>query len=216
MMKTANITNGEYFNAHFEKEYSKEGIPFNESMMDGNVTEAVFDDAFVENRSNVHKVDKGEYLEKMRKFSNFIKSPNDYDEIVLWFGDDTFCQINMLCVLAMLEKAGYNGKIFSVIINDTDLSEIKEKSPVIDDRYGELYDEILINKRYAECRDPLMRRAVRLYFDYLDENGRLATFIREHGELTEYDLTVGLLTAGEDYGLSDIQAAELIKKYKKI
>ncbi|MBQ9922142.1 MAG: hypothetical protein IJO52_08140 [Clostridia bacterium] len=215
-MKTANITNGEGFNAHFEKEHSQAGIPFNEAMMDGIATEAVFDDRFIDNRSSVHDVTKQEYLTKMQKFHDFINNQNDYDEVVLWFGDDTFCQLNMLCVLAMLEKSGYIGKISSVLINDTDLSVIKEKSPVIDDRYAELYEEIIVNKRYAECRDPVMRRAVRLYFDYLDENGRLATFIREHEELSEYDLTVGLLTAGEDYGLSDIQAAELIKKYKKI
>ena len=151
----------------------------------------------------------------MKKFSEFISSPGNYEEVDLWFGDDTFCQINMLCVLAMLEKAGYGGKVNSILINDTDFSVIKEKSPVENDSYSKLFEEIIVNKRYAECRDPIMRRAVRLYFDYLDDDGRLATFIKEHEELSEYDLTVGLLNVGEDYGLSDIQAQALIKKYKK-
>lgn len=214
-MKTANITNGDAFNEFFEKKYSAEGIPFNESMMDGAVTEAAFDDTFIQSRCAFHDVDASEYLLKMKKFSEFMNNLKDYDEVVLWFGDDTFCQINMLCVLAMLEKAGYNGKINSVIINDTDFSVIKEKDTVIGDRYGELYREILVNKSYADCRDPIMRRAVRLYFDYLDDDGRLATFVKEHSELSEYDLTVGLIAVSEEYGLSDIQAEALIRKYKK-
>ena len=215
MKKTANITNGDYFNTFFEKEYSTQGIPFNENMMDGNAPRAVFDEEFVEMRSSFHEVEKEEYLCKMQAFSDFVNNICNYEEVVLWFGDDAFCQINMLCVLAMLEKKEYDGKVYSVLINDTDFSVIKEKSPVEDDSYGKLYDEIVMNKNYAECHDPIMRRAVRLYFDYLDENGNLATFIKEHSELSEYDLTVGLIAVGEDYGLSDIQAEALIKKHKK-
>lgn len=50
-MKTANITNGEYFNSYFENHYKQNGISFNEVMMSGNSDIDLFSDKFISKRA---------------------------------------------------------------------------------------------------------------------------------------------------------------------
>ena len=60
------------------------------------------------------------------------------------------------------------------------------------------------------------RKAIMLYFDYLSDDGRLAQFIRSQPqEKGEDELVRLLLKESYDYGLSDIQARNLIKGIRK-
>ena len=43
---------------------------------------------------------------------------NDYKCIVLWFGDDMFCQMNLLTVLAFLEQQRYQGKVYYYMVKE--------------------------------------------------------------------------------------------------
>lgn len=43
---------------------------------------------------------------------------NKFDTIVLWFGDDMFCQINMLTILAYLEQCNFEGDVLFCMANE--------------------------------------------------------------------------------------------------
>ena len=215
IMKTVNITNGEYFNGFFEKQYGAVGVPFNEAMMSGEAPESVYDEKFIRLRAAFHGVSEHEYKNKMSAFSHFIKNAVQYDEAVLWFGDDTFCQLNMITVLALMESAGFCGKVYSVITDDMTFEIKRPKSEIFLGTWREVYRGVLQLKKRIFFGDEILDNAVELYFDFLDDNGVLATFIKENSHMSDTELIIALLKKSQSYGLSDIQASELIKKYKK-
>ena len=80
--------------------------------------------------------------------------------------------------------------------------------------YEELYREILIEKRKPLALGCLEERAVALYFDYHSPEGFLARLIREKDGLEEVALICFLLEKSAEYGLSDLQAKKLIRRYR--
>ena len=212
-MKIANITNGEVFNQYFERTFCTKGIPFNEAIMVGNSTSNVFSNEFCINRASQLNVSIEEYNKKLTAFFKFIKELEQYEEIILWFGLDTFCQLNLLSILYFLETRKYKGNVFTVIIDDESFNIIREKTHITLVSYQELYEKILLNKEYIKCNDSIMDKAISLYFDYLSDKGKLAMIIKNNNTLSENQLIEKLLLEGTDYGISDLQAYHLIKKY---
>ncbi|MBS6508383.1 MAG: hypothetical protein KH369_09290 [Paraclostridium bifermentans] len=212
-MKIANITNGEVFNQYFERTFCTKGIPFNEALMVGNSTSHVFSNEFCINRASQLNVSIEEYYKKLNTFFKFIKELEQYEEIILWFGSDTFCQLNLLSILYFLETRKYKSNVFTVIIDDESFNIIREKTPITLGSYQELYEKILLNKEYVKCNDSIMNKAISLYFDYLSDKGKLAMIIKNNNTLSENQLIEKLLLEGTDYGISDLQAYHLIKKY---
>lgn len=212
-MKIANITNGEVFNKYFERTFCTKGIPFNEAIMVGNSTSNVFSNEFCINRASQLNVSIEEYYKKLNAFFKFIKELEQYEEIILWFGSDTFCQLNLLTILCFLETRKYKGNVFTVIIDDESFNIIREKTSITLVSYPELYEKILLNKEYVKCNDSIMDKAISLYFDYLSDKGKLAMIIKNNNTLSENQLIEKLLLEGTDYGISDLQAYHLIKKY---
>lgn len=212
-MKIANITNGEVFNKYFEITFCTKGIPFNEAIMVGNSTSNIFSNEFCINRASQLNVSIEEYNKKLTAFFKFIKELEQYEEIILWFGSDTFCQLNLLTILCFLETRKYKGNVFTVIIDDESFNIIREKTHITLVSYQELYEKILLNKEYIKCNDSIMDKAISLYFDYLSDKGKLAMIIKNNNTLSENQLIEKLLLEGTDYGISDLQAYHLIKKY---
>lgn len=215
-MRTINITNGECFNEYFEKKYKTSGIPFNEAMMSGDAPEPIFDNAFIAARAAVHTITPSEYNKKMIAFSDFIKNTDNCDEAVLWFGNDAFCQINMITVLALLESVGFEKKVYSVIINDSSFEIKREKTQIPLGTWRDVYRYVLQLKKSILFGDDILDNAVRLYLDFVNENGMLARYVKKNAVKSEYELTVELLKMSEAYGLSDTQALSLIRKYKNV
>ena len=80
--------------------------------------------------------------------------------------------------------------------------------------YENLYNEILIKKNDLKGVGVLDLNAIELYFDYHSSEGALAKIVRENSEREDVEIIRILLEKSKKYGLSDIQAAKLIKKYK--
>ena len=137
-----------------------------------------------------------------------------YSELILWFGKDTFCQINLCTLLAYLEQIDYTGRITLNYIDDETFETLEENINIELGSYVESYKKILIEKELPDNTGVLLPDAVELYFDYLSDNGVLAELIYNNRDREESDIICIILENSKLYGLSDIQASKLIKKYK--
>ncbi|MBE6687743.1 MAG: hypothetical protein E7588_00530 [Ruminococcaceae bacterium] len=214
-MKTINITNGEWFNKYFEKTYNQHGIPFNEAMMSGVAPEPIYDDDFIRIRAAENNVTVSEYEEKMALFGDFIRNTSQYEKVVLWFGADCFCRMNMITVLALMENAGCKAKVYSAVTDDESFEIKQQPQPVYLGTWREIYRNVLQMKRRIYFGDAILDNAVEMYLDYLAPDGRFARYIKENPYKSDEELLVDIINMSADYGLSDIQIKALIKKYRE-
>ena len=210
--KILNITNGDVFNEYFLSKFGGEAIPFREVMMDGDTVLDIYSDEFIEVRAQALGVKIEEYKSKMLTCGGL--DILGYKKLNLWFGKDTFCQMNLLTLLAYLEQIDYSGEIFLNYIDDETFETLEENVRVDLGIYKNLYQEILINKNQIDNLGVLVARSIELFFDYHSETGTLAEMVRNNVNMRQTDLICLLLENSRGYGLSDIQAKNLIDKYK--
>ena len=209
--KVLNITNGDCFNHYFLSKFGGEAVPFCEAMMDGDTVSDIYSHEFIELRSKELGVSAEEYKTKMHVKTASLEN---YSELRLWFGKDTFCQTNLLTLLAYLEQIKYGGQVFLNYIDDENFEVLEKNIPVTLGSYKKLYEDILIAKKHPTDLGVLDTDAIKLYFDYLSDNGTLAKLVRENSDKDDLALICILLENSKAYGLSDIQAEKLIKKYR--
>lgn len=208
--RVLNVTNGEYFNSFFLSKFGGEAVPFCEAMMDGETLEEIYSDAFVALRSAELKVNEDEYRSKMQVCEALEKS--SFSKLVLWFGKDTFCQLNLLTLLAYLEQISFSGEVVLNYIDDESFEVIEKDISVRLGMYKNLYKRILLHKQKPETVGVLSGGAIDLYFDYLSREGKLARLIRENSGMNQTALVCLLLENSKEYGLSDLQAEKLIRQ----
>jgi hypothetical protein len=213
---TFHILNGQamydYFQeTHFLKQETM--LPFNEAMCYGNTSKDLFSEEFVEIRSNVHHVTPSQYIE----ITLFPLQPlfsKNYTNIELWFDSDMFCQINLLTVLAWLDKNEYKGKIVLHLVGDN--FEPKEHFNLEAKGYYELYTLVLIHKTKPNfVEPPTLKKGIELYLDYLNSGSNLMMYIEMHRNIPEKELVSALIEKFKDYGLGDTQYLEMIKVHRK-
>lgn len=210
-----NITNGEFYNKFFEEQTKNKGIPFNEVMMSGPAVFPVFSNIFIEKRSKYHSISSDEYIDKMEQIIYLKNIINEVTTINLFFGNDTYCVINLLTLLAYLEELKYKDTITLNIIDDYSFETIESGINITLGIYDDLYKNIVINKEKQANLGVLSIRAIDLYFDFLDNNGYLARIVKENINKSVDDLAVLLLDASTEYGLSDLLILELINRVKE-
>lgn len=220
-MTTINITNGECFNTLFELHHKQKGIPFNEAMMMGTIPDCVpFSTFFIAERSKALQVSEQQYTTTLSAFLSLLPKLNAIQEITLWFGYDAFCQMNLLTLLAYLDYTHFRGKVNTIIIDELQTNEehihVLEEHPALSlTGYYSLYQSVLVNHQPVHSHDLILNKAIDTYFDYLSDDGKLAKLIKKNTTLSEAEL-IPLLLAYHEYGIGDIQAKELIAKYKKL
>lgn len=208
-----NITCGEIFNAFFEKNFKLKGFPFNEAMMFGEVKGAPFSDDFIKNRAKVLAVDIAYYKNKLNGFILATSTLSIIDTIYLWFGEDCFCTINLLTILAYLERIGFLGQIFIVIIDEADYSVKQSPKRVYLGSFLSLYNAVLLEEKIIDFKEnEYFDRGIKLYFDYKNPNGKLASFIKSNKMLDKPSLIQKILKNSTKYGITDLMAEELVKK----
>ena len=209
--KVLNITNGDCFNEYFLTKFGGKAVPFCEAMMDGDTVSDIYSDEFIELRSKELGVSAEEYMAKMHVQTTPLEN---YSELRLWFGKDTFCQTNLLTLLAYLEQIEFGGKVVLNYIDDETFEVIEKNISVTLGTYDKLYQDILIAKKRPTELGVLSPEAIELYFDYHSDNGALARLVRANPDQDELNLICLLLENSKAYGLSDIQAEMLIRKYR--
>ncbi len=209
-----NITNGDYLNAKLSKENEGEFFPFREAMIQGLASSPIFDECFISQRAKSLGVSEELYKEKAKDLLEFSLRHEKYSKLKLWFGADTFCQLNLLTLLAFLEQINYSGDIELVIIDDETGNILQDGISVKLGQYSKIYQAVLIKKQMPNVLGVIDKRAIELYFDFLSPNGELATMIHKNQNLTEEELVVLILENSKDYGLSDLNVKELISRVK--
>ncbi|MBE6687139.1 MAG: hypothetical protein E7591_07915 [Ruminococcaceae bacterium] len=203
-----NITNGDVFNEYLISNFDGIAIPFCECMMNGETVTEIYSDSFVKLRCKALDIDEGEYRSKM--YVHDMLTKRMFTEIHLWFGRDTFCQMNLLTLLAYLEQIGYGSRVLLNYIDDESFEVIEADIPVSLGIYKDLYKRILISKEMPENIGVLCKRGIELYFDYHSSNGELVKLIKENSDMKMLDLVCLLLKSSHEYGLSDLQTKKLI------
>ena len=206
--KILNITNGDYFNEIFISEYGGTAVPFCEAMMDGEVAADIYSPQFIALRAKSLNVTENEYRAKMYVY-DALKN-NNYQAVHLWFGKDTFCQMNLLTLLAYLEQIEYQGELKLNYIDDETFDVLDADIDIKPGIYNKIYEDVFISKSVPDDVGLLCARAIDLYFDYHSDNGELVKLVRDNIHKEKMELIVLLLEQSKDYGLSDLQAERLI------
>ena len=205
-----NITNGEYFNKHFISKFGGIAVPFCEAVMDGEVIDDIYSEKFIAVRAKSLNVTEKEYKAKMYVYDALNK--NNYKTICLWFGKDTFCQVNLLTLLAYLEQIKYQGELKLNYIDDETFEVLESDINVKLGVYSEIYKQILISKNLPSDVGVLSAVAIDLYFDYHSDIGTIAEIVKANAHKDKMELIGILLQESKDYGLSDLQAERLINR----
>ena len=209
-----NITNGDYLNDKLSKENEGEFFPFREAMIQGEATYPILDDRFIKARAKSLNVSAEFYKEKAKDILELSRYHEKYSKLKLWFGKDTFCQLNLLTLLAYLEQINYVGEIEIDIIDDETGNTLQSDIKVVLGQYSAIYKAILMSKQMGTELGVIDRHAIELYFDYLSLDGYLANLIKENSNLDDNQLLVLLLESSKEYGLSDLNIKELISRVK--
>ena len=116
-----NITAGDCLNTLLKNKHQNETfIPFREAMIVGSYSSKPFSNAFIEERAKCHNVSALEYKEKLQDFLDFLNHIERYTEVVLWFGDEPFCNENKKVILNALKEHNYAEKVVvNTVVEET-------------------------------------------------------------------------------------------------
>ena len=211
-----NILNGQMMYEEFYKHQlmgKSDYVPFNEAMCANDTCEAIFSDEFNELRASGHQVSLQDY----KNITIHALKPlfeKQYKCIVLWFGNDMFCQMNMLTVLAYLEETGYNGKVYFNMVNEITY-EVEEKE-ISSVGFKEIYKQVLINHSIPEATVmPVMFQGIKLYLEYLKEENEITAYIKKHTGKSQNEMLKQLFHLFPQYGLGDTQYIKIINKIEE-
>jgi AraC-like DNA-binding protein len=188
-------------------------IPFNEAMCWGEADKEIFSPEFTEKRAT-------SLNSTPEKYKNIVidhLSPlfdESYDIIVLWFGDDMFCQINFITILAYLEQINYQGDVlFCMALEQKD--EMLSDAVEIDiSGYNNIYKTVLCDRKKPDFKLlPVTYQAINLYLSYRTESSEISRYIRNN--IDKEELVKELMTLFPQYGLGDLQYLWMIEEAKK-
>jgi len=189
-------------------------VPFNEAMCWGETDPEIFSQSFIGKRVESLQTTEEEYrrivLEPLKPL--FEKT---FEIIVLWFGDDMFCQMNLITILAYLEQIGYEGDVlFCMALERTD--EMLDEAFEIDiNGYLDIYRTVLCNRqRPISVTMPVTYQAVNMYLTYREGKGPIVKYIKSN--LGKENLVADLLARFPEYGLGDLQYQMIIDEYSSM
>ncbi len=188
-------------------------VPFNEAMCWGEADTKIFSDSFIEKRVKSLKTTEAEY----RKIVLGSLKPlfkEKFDSIVLWFGDDMFCQMNLITILAYLEQSGYKGDVlFCMMLERTD--DILPDAIKIDvEGYSDIYKAVIYNHEMPDRKMiPVTYQAIKMYLNYQTEESPIIKYIRNN--LGKEHLVNDLLCRFPEYGLGDLQYQTMIENNRQ-
>lgn len=184
--------------------------PFNEAMCVNATTEHVFGPKFITTRASGHRDSVEGYKEKVIKPLARLFN-KEYSCLVLWFGEDMFCQMNLLTILSYLEQSSYKGTVY---VHSFKEEEFKVKQTEVKlGHYESVYKEVLVShEKPSYVLLPVMNRAIDIYLDMLKEDNVIVTYIKRNKELSTTALVNKLMTLFPSVGYGDSQYIDLINK----
>lgn len=210
-----NILNGQAMYEEFEEEklmVNSDYAPFNEAMCVKATTKQVFDKEFIQTRAKGHHESVENYIKKViDPLDNLFNK--EYKCIVLWFGEDMFCQMNLLTILSYLEQSEYTGKVFLNSFRDGEFKVSQTELKL--GYYNSAYKEVLVNHgKTSNKLFPVMDQAIDIYLDMLKENNAVVKYISKNKYLPTSELINRLFDLFPTIGYGDSQYIELINRYR--
>ncbi|MED3687998.1 AraC family transcriptional regulator [Peribacillus butanolivorans] len=208
-----NILNGQVMYEEFKDNRlmgDSDYAPFNEAMCVNATTKQVFDKEFISIRASGHLESVENYIKKVIvPLDNLFNK--EYKCIVLWFGEDMFCQMNLLTILSYLEQSGYEGKVFLNCFREDEFKVNQTELKL--GYYYSVYKEVLVdhNKPSYELL-PVMYQAIDIYLDMLKEDNAVVKYISKNKDLPTSELINRLFALFPTVGYGDLQYIELINK----
>ncbi|MBL3822711.1 AraC family transcriptional regulator [Bacillus sp. BSL6] len=211
-----NILNGQVMYEEFKNEKlmgDSDYAPFNEAMCVNPATTQVFGDDFIKTRAEGHNSSVESYTKKVIDPLEKLFTKR-YKCIVLWFGEDMFCQMNLLTILSYLEQSSYEGKVY---LNSFREDEFKVNQIELElGNYSSVYSEVLVNHKKTFYKvPPVMYQAIDIYLEMLKEDNTVIKFISKNKDLPTRELLTKLFQLFPTIGYGDSQYIELINKTKK-
>lgn len=214
-----NILNGQIMYDYFMRNHYKKDniyIPFNEAMCFGEVKENIFSTEFNNCRCQAHNVTIKKYNQKTLKPLELLLK-NKFTDIVLWFDDDMFCQINLLTILAYLDQINYRRNLSFNLVDHN--FNIIDNFDFYAQGYNKIYKQVMLNKSMPKyIYLPVMEYGIKLYLEYIKKENEITKFIKQNAILQDNILVKKLIDKFSNqgkYGLGDLQYIDLIKKYRK-
>lgn len=186
--------------------------PFNEAMCVHATSEQIFAKEFITIRAAGHHEPVEGYIKKViAPLANLFNK--EYECIVLWFGEDMFCQMNLLTILSYLEQSGYEGKIF---LNSFREDEFKvNQTELTLGHYYSVYKEVMINHtKPTNELIPVMYQAINIYLEMLHDDNEVVKYISNNNDLSTKELIKRLFELFPTVGYGDLQYIELINKVR--
>ncbi|MDY0395780.1 helix-turn-helix transcriptional regulator [Virgibacillus halophilus] len=208
-----NILNGQVMYKEFKNKRlmgDSDYAPFNEAMCVNAVTTTIFDHAFIQTRAAGHGESEENYRNKVIEPLNnlFLKK---YNYIVLWFGEDMFCQMNLLTLLAYLEQSHFKGKVYLNSFRDDEFKV--SQTEIALSGYYSVYVEVMVNlMKPTNEVPPVMYQAIGLFLEMQTENNRVIKYILKNKHLPSFELLKRLFEVFPTLGYGDSQYRELIDK----
>jgi AraC-like DNA-binding protein len=216
-LKTLHILNGSCMLDSFQKDglMSEKAVyvPFNEAMCWGETTEKIFSPEFIEKRAYSLNSTPEEYkkivMEPLKPLFD-----EKFDIIVLWFGDDMFCQMNFITILSYLEQTHFDGDVLFCMLNEKTDKMLSYAVEIDIDGYNYIYKTILCDRKKCDAKLlPVTYQAMNLYLSYQEENSDIIRHIKNN--LNKENLVEELLALFPQYGLGDAQYQWMIEEIKK-
>ncbi len=212
-----NVLNGQHMYEKFQSNQwmgASDYVPFNEAMCVHETTDDLFSESFCSIRATGHNSTVEQYKQiVINPLQQLFTNLHDYKCIVLWFGDDMFCQLNLLTMLAYLEQQHYRGTVyFNTVQEQTyDVQQTEMKLGT----FASLYKQVLLHHQMPkEPMLPVMYQSIRLYLQLQHADNELIRHITAHPDLSEQYLVHDMLKLFSHYGLGDTQYMELIRQVR--
>lgn len=210
-----NVLNGQVMYEQFRTQElmgQSDYVPFNEAMCVHAATGDIFSPSFNQVRAEGHHSSVTGYekvvIEPLQPLFN-----HSYRCIVLWFGEDMFCQINLLTILSYLEQSGYDGIVYFNAVQEQTYDV--QQTEITLGGYTSLYHEVVLEKKMPDSPlMPVMYQGVSLYLDLYQADNELTRYIASHPKESKEEVMQSMLKLFPRYGLGDRQYLELIEKVR--
>src|SRR5699024_6282080 len=133
--------------------------------------------------------------------------------VVLWFGEDVFCQINVLTLLAWLEESNFSGDVY---VNSFEEGVFRVTTHKIQlGNFQEMYTNVLLNhEEPTTVAFPVLQRGVEEFLQVQHGFHPIISYIKEHREMSDREMVIQLLKGFPSLGYGDVQYKELMDIYR--
>lgn len=214
--KVLHILNGscmlETFKNQKWMEASSTYVAFNEAMCWGRGHEDIFSDAFVAQRCLDLNSSALEYkrivLDALEPLFN-----QSFDTILLWFGADMFCQMNMLTMMAYLKQVDFKGDVLFCMADEIKNEMFPDAFELSIESSYQWYTDLVCHQHMPRGQMmPVLYQGMRMYLTYQEAESDLNCYIEKHMH-KPFDVLLGdLFKTFPQYGLGDLQYKMMIEK----